>query len=159
MMEKLTTLDRAIRLQKVELFADLDTDLLALIASIAEQIELPEGDTLVAQDADQDALYVLLEGRIEMMRDGATMFSVGPDETVGNWALFDRQPSLAAVRAAVACSLLKIDREDFFDLLADHSEMNRELFQALFRRMRSVLSKGLNSTKIRRTNASPAGEG
>jgi CRP-like cAMP-binding protein len=156
-MEKLTTLDRAIRLQKVELFSDLDTDLLALLASIAQQIEVPEGETLVAQDAEQDSLYVVLEGRIEMARDGAPMFSVGPDETVGNWALFDRQPSLAAARAVESSCLLKIDREDFFDLLADHSEMNRELFQALFRRMRSVLAKGLDTAGIRTTGDSPAG--
>jgi len=144
-MEALTTLDRAIRLQKVELFSDLDTELLALVASIAEQIEANEGVALVEQGGRLDALYVVLSGRIEMRRSGAIVFTVGPDETIGNWALFDRGPSVVTAVAAQDSWLLKIDREDFFDLLADHAEVSRELFQALFKRVRSLLAAGLGA--------------
>ena len=145
-MEKLTILDRAIRLQKVELFSDLETELLALIASIAKQIEVEPGYVLVEHDRVLDALYVVLEGRIEMQRGGRTLFTVGQDETIGNWALFDRQPSVVRAVAAESASLLRIDREDFYDLLADHSEMTRELFFALFKRVRSLLAAGLGAT-------------
>jgi CRP-like cAMP-binding protein len=141
-MEQLTTLDRAIRLQKVDLFADLQTEPLALVASIAKQIEMPAGHTLVSQDSPIDALYVVLEGKIEMRRGGDVMFTVGSGETIGNWALFDRQQSVVTAIAAEPTELLKIDREDFYDLLAE-SEMTRELFQALFKRVRSLLSAGL----------------
>jgi len=100
----------------------------------------------------QGVLQRLLRERVPI-RDLETIL-----ETVGNWALFDRQPSLAAVRAVEDSSALKIDRENFFDLLADHSEINRELFQALFRRMRAVLAKGLDTAAIRRADVPPAGD-
>ena len=145
-MEKLTILDRAIRLQKVELFSDLETELLAQIASIARQVEVAAGHTLVEPDRVLDALYVVLAGRIEMLRGGRSLFTVGPDETIGNWALFDRQPSVVRAVAAEPTWLLRIDREDFYDLLADHSEMTRELFFALFKRVRSLLAAGLGTT-------------
>jgi CRP-like cAMP-binding protein len=145
-MEKLTILDRAIRLQKVELFSDLETELLALIASIAKQNQVEAGQTLVERDHVLDALYVVLEGRIDMERGGRTLFTVGPDETIGNWALFDRQPSVVRAVAAEPTWLLRIDREDFYDMLADHSEMTRELFFALFKRVRSLLAAGLGSS-------------
>lgn len=145
-MEELTILDRAIRLQKVELFSDLETELLALIASIARQEHAAAGQVLVEHDHVLGSLYVVLEGCIDMQRGGRTLFTVGPDETIGNWALFDRQPSVVRAVAAEPTWLLRIDREDFYDLLADHSEMTRELFHALFKRVRSLLASGLGSS-------------
>jgi CRP-like cAMP-binding protein len=141
----LTTLERAIRLQKVDLFTDLETDLLALVASIAEVVEIDKDSILFEESRPLSALYVLLEGKIEMGRGGQTMFTVGPDETIGNWALFDNQPSVVTATAVEDSRLLKIEREDFFDLLADHSEITRNLFQALFQRVRSLLTKGLDT--------------
>ena len=62
-METLTTLERAIRLQKVELFSDLRTDELALVASIASQVRQQSGDVLFRENAPSDALFVVLAGR------------------------------------------------------------------------------------------------
>ncbi len=153
-MENLTTLERAIRLQKVDLFNDLETDLLALLASIAQQIEVGKGETLFEEKSPPRSLYVVLSGRMEMERGGQTIFHVGTDETIGNWALFDDQPSVVTARAADETWLLRIDREDFYDLLSDHTEITRKLFQALFKRVRNLLTSGLGSD----LNASPPAE-
>lgn len=147
-MEKLTTLERAIRLQKVELFSDLETSMLALLASIASQVEVEKGTVLVEQNRPLNMLYVVLDGTIEMSRGGRTMFHVGAGETIGNWALFDEQPSVVTATALDDSSLLRIDREDFYDLLADHSDVTREMFQALFKRVRSLLTKGLSTSPL-----------
>ena len=72
-METLTTLERAIRLQKVDLFSDLETDLLALVASIANQLETKKGETLFEENRPIPALYVVLAGRMEMSRGGQVM--------------------------------------------------------------------------------------
>jgi len=142
-MESLTTLERAIRLQKVELFSELETEQLALLASIAQPVSLGAGDKLVEQNSSQTALYIVLNGGIEVRRDGNLMLTAVRDETIGNWAFFDEQPSVVEAVAAEDSDLLKIEREDFFDLLADHREITRGLFQALFHRLRTLLSAGL----------------
>jgi CRP/FNR family cyclic AMP-dependent transcriptional regulator len=142
-MEELTTLERAIRLQRVDLFSDLETEMLALIASIARQIEVKQGEKLVEEGGPISALYTVLEGKIEMRRGASVIYSISSNETLGNWALFDRKPSVVSAIAATDTSLLAIDREEFFELLADHSEVTRELFQALFKRVRSLLSPGI----------------
>ena len=86
---------------------------------------------------------MILSGSIQMQRDGKALFTVGEGDTIGNWALFDRQPSVVTATAIEPTWLLKIDRDAFYDLLADHSEMRRELFFALFKRVRSLLSSGI----------------
>ena len=142
-MENLTTLEKAIRLQKVELFSDMDTDLLALAASIASQIQFAAGTVLFKENGPAEALYVVLEGRIRLTRGSREIFAVGPGETLGNWALFDDQPGVATATCSEETSLLKIEREDFYDLLADHAEMTQKMFKALVKRVRSLLSLGL----------------
>ena len=142
-MEALTTLDRAIRLQKVDLFSELETDELALVASIAAQIEVEQGEVLFKENTPSNALYVVLAGRIELSRGGQPMFTIGPDETVGNWAFFDQQPSVSTATASENSCLLRIEAQDFFDLLADNTDMTPSMFQALFKRVRSLLVRGL----------------
>ena len=144
-METLTVLERAIRLQKVDLFSDLETDLLALLASVTHQVSVRQGHTLFAEKSPLRALYVVLGGRMEMYRGEQAIFTVGTDETIGNWALFDDQPSVVTARAAEDTWLLRIDREDFFDLLSDHTEITRKLFQALLKRVRTLLTTGLGT--------------
>jgi len=142
-MENLTTLDKAIRLQKVDLFTDMETDVLALAASIAAQVNLRPGSVLFKENSSADALYVVLQGRIRLTRGNREIFSIGPGETLGNWALFDEEPSLATATCAEDTWLLKIGREDFFELLADHAEMTQKMFKALVKRMRLLIRPGL----------------
>jgi CRP-like cAMP-binding protein len=143
-METLTTLDRAIRLQKVELFSDMETDALALAGSIAAQIQCVPGTVLFKEGSSSHCLYVVLEGRIRLTLGSREIFSVGPGETLGNWALFDDQPSVATATCVEPTAVLKIERDDFFDLLADHAEMTQKMFKALVKRVRTLLSLGLN---------------
>lgn len=143
-MEKLTTLDKAIRLQKVELFTDMETDALALAASIANQVQCTPGTVLFKENGPADALYVVLDGRVRLTRGPREIFSVGPGETLGNWALFDDQPSVATATCVEDTGLLRIEREDFFDLLADHADMTQRMFKALVKRVRSLLALGLS---------------
>ena len=144
-MESLTTLDKAIRLQKVELFGDMETDGLALVASIASQVPCAKDTVLFKENAPSEALYVVLSGGVRLTRAGREVFSIGPGETLGNWALFDDQPNVATATCAEDSWLLRIEREDFFDLLADHAEMTQRMFKALVKRVRSLLALGLGA--------------
>ena len=83
-----------------------------------------------------------------MSRGGQAVFAVGEDDTVGNWAFFDDQPSVVTATAVEDSWLLKIEGQDFFDLLEDHGEMTPSMFRALFKRVRGLLVGGLgaNST-------------
>lgn len=155
-METLTTLDKAIRLQRVELFSDMETDALALAGSIAVQIQCPPETIIFKEGGSSDALYIVLEGRIRLTRGDREIFSVGPGETLGNWALFDDQPTMATATCVEDTSVLKIEREDFFDLLADHADMTQKMFKALVKRVRSLLSLGLNQNPAGSQAAQPA---
>lgn len=136
----LSTIERVLTLQRNEIFAETSTEGLAHMAAIAEEVEFQPNDSLFEEGAIPDACYLLLAGQVELTRGGRTELTVGSGEDIGVWALFDGEPRVFAARATENTHALKINRDDFFDLLADHTDIIQALFRTLVGRIRQVLS-------------------
>jgi AAA family ATP:ADP antiporter len=134
----MTLLDRAVALRGVDAFRGVTTDQLALIAAIAHERVLPEGSLLFDEGAPPDSLFVVLDGSVALTRQGAPMGTVGGGEALGTWSLLDDEPRSARAIAAAPVRVLAIDREDFFDVLAEHSEISRSLMRDLVGRLRTL---------------------
>jgi CRP-like cAMP-binding protein len=57
-------------LRNAEIFSGLDTAALELLASVAQQREIEAGGFLYKQGDPRQATYVIVEGRIELVREG-----------------------------------------------------------------------------------------
>jgi CRP-like cAMP-binding protein len=99
---------------------------------------LPEGSLLFDEGAPPDSLFVVLDGSVALSRQGAPMGTVGGGEALGTWSLLDDEPRSARAVAAAPVRVLAIDREDFFDVLAEHSEISRSLMRDLVGRLRTL---------------------
>lgn len=141
----LTTIERVLALQKSPIFAEIPTDGLAHLASIAEEVEFRAGDTLFEEGGVPDACYLVLAGSVELRRGGAAALTVGAGEDLGVWALLDGEPHVYAARALENAHALRITQEEFYDLLADHTEIIQTLFRTLVRRIRGVLAERVAS--------------
>jgi len=136
----LTTIERVLALQKNPIFAEIPTDGLAHLAAIADEVEFQEKAAVFEEGAIPDACYLVLAGSVELSRSGTAALTVGEGEDIGVWALFDGEPHLYAARALANTHALRISQEDFYDLLADHTDITQTLFRTLVRRIRSVLA-------------------
>lgn len=68
-------------------------------------------------------------------------------DAFGTWALFDDSPRVVTATALIETRLLRIGRDDFVDLLADHVQMTQAILKTLVVRMRSLVDRvGLNQT-------------
>lgn len=135
----LTVIEKVIFLQNVDVFKDVPTEDLAYLAAIAEEINFKKGDTVFTTGEPADALYLVLEGKIELHRDGNKIMVADEKEAFGTWALFDEAPRVADASAIGDCHLLRIDREDFFDLLADHIQITQSVFKTVVQRLRTLM--------------------
>src|SRR5262245_56422721 len=92
----------------VALFRDLPLSEQALIAGAVERVELePEQFRFRAGDAG-DALYIVTQGSLRVMRSGSVLGIVGTGEVAGELAVVDKKPRSADVIAHGAASLLKL---------------------------------------------------
>ncbi len=137
----LPVIEKFIFLQNVDVFSDVSTEQLAYLAAIVEEVSLPRGETIYKEQDPSDALYLVLEGRVRLHRDGAEITVAGPKEAFGTWSLFDDEPRVAAATTLEDTKLLRIDREDFIDLLSDHVQITQEVLKALAKRLRSLIGR------------------
>jgi CRP-like cAMP-binding protein len=135
----LTPIDKVLCLQSVDVFKHATTEMLAYIGSIAREGTASRGAVVFSEDDVSDAMYVLVEGRVQLYRGGEEVVTVGKGQSFGTWALFDKQPRLLTARAPEDVRFLKIRSEDFYDLLSDHDEITPVIFRAVIERVNTLI--------------------
>lgn len=131
--------EKVIALENVKLLSALSPDQLARIASIASDVAAIPGQVILSPDQPADAMFVILDGAVELSKDGHRLEVAGPDQVLGSWALFDDQPNPLTATSLEYSKLLRISRLDFLDLLADNSEMTTAIVSTMARRFRQLL--------------------
>lgn len=137
----LSVVEKVIFLQNVDVLAEIPTEQLSHLAAIAEEISVTAGDAVYESGEPSDALYVVLEGKVRLHRDGEDITVAEKNDAFGTWALFDQTPRVATASAVDETRLLRIDREDFIDLLADHVQIIQGVLKTLVGRLRDLLDR------------------
>jgi ATP:ADP antiporter, AAA family len=132
-------IEKIFLLQRVDLLRGARGAHLALLATIAEEIEVPAGHVIIAAGEPTAAMYVVTRGSVTLRGVGEHM-ELGAEDAFGTWALIDEEPSPIEAVASEPTRLLRIARLDLHDLLADHSELALALLQGLARRMRNLVA-------------------
>ena len=104
----------------VPLFASASKQELGEIASIADEIDLPEGKVLIKEGDTGREFFVLIEGTAEVARGGKKVASIGPGDFFGEIALISRTPRNATITTTSPVRALVITDRAFRQLL-DHS--------------------------------------
>jgi CRP-like cAMP-binding protein len=137
----LTTIEKVIFLQNVDVFSEVPTEQLAFLAAIAEEISVLQNDVIYKEDDRSDALFLVLDGSVRLDREGREITTAGSKEAFGTWALFDDEPRVATATAVTDTRLLRIDHEDFYELLADNVEVTRGVLKTMVSRLRSLVGR------------------
>jgi CRP-like cAMP-binding protein len=140
-MAELNIIEKVIALEAVDLLKNLNPEQLSRIASIAKEVTLTRGKVVIAPDKAPDALFVILEGSVSMSRDGIELHTAREHEVLGAWALFDPEPMSVTATTTEDTHLLRIGRDDFYDLLADNSEITASIFSMLVKRFRQLVER------------------
>lgn len=134
-----STVRKLFALEGVEIFAQSDVDDLAAVAAVAKEQRVARGARIYAEGDPGDALYVIVEGRVEARRDGEVVLTMKEKESFGETSLFDGAPRINEVVATTDVQLLVIDRRDFLDLLGDRPELLAGMFRVLSRQLKSMV--------------------
>ncbi len=136
----LTTVEKVIFLQDLDIFENTSTEDLAHLATITHEIELKPGLVIFNEGDFPDALYMIISGKVRLTREDEEVLLAGSKDFFGTWALFDDEPRVATATVLEECHLLKIGKEDFFDLLADHANITQSVMKTLVKKMRSLMN-------------------
>lgn len=132
----LATVEKIIRLKSVDLFAETSEEVLAEVAAILAEVEIPAGQTFLQKGDVGSSLYIIVEGQVSVFEGERKLADLGENDIFGELALLDPAPRSAAVTAVSDTRLFRLDQEPFNELLEDHSEIGRKMLQILARRLR-----------------------
>jgi PPM family protein phosphatase len=110
-------------LAKMQLFSRLTERELLRVMQAAEIKEYAQGDIIMREGDKGDELFIVLSGKVAVVRGEATLAHLGPGEHVGEMALIRAVPRSASVIAEVVTEMVKIKRSDFFEILRREHEL------------------------------------
>ncbi|MCP4583603.1 MAG: cyclic nucleotide-binding domain-containing protein [candidate division Zixibacteria bacterium] len=137
----LTTVEKVIFLQDIDILSFTSTEDLARIAAVTDEIKL-EPDQILFKESDiSDALYIVIEGKVRLEKEEQLVMLASVKDAFGTWALFDSEPRVVTATAAESSRLLRIDREDFIDLLADHVQITQSILKTMVTKLRGLMAR------------------
>ena len=123
-------------LREVALFAGCSKRELGEIARIADEIDFPEGKTLITQGEPGKQCFVVIEGSVEVVKDGAKLPELrGGSEIFGEIALLSGGPSTATVTTTSPVRALVIGPQQFQALLERWPSIQRRVLHAMSERL------------------------
>jgi CRP-like cAMP-binding protein len=135
----LTTVEKVIFLQDIDFFEFTQTEDLAYLAAITQEVRVKAGIIIYKEGETSDSMYLVIDGRVRLHRGGSEIMVAQSKDIFGTWALFDDEPRVATATTLDDTSLLRISREDFLDLLSDHTNITETVFKALVKKIRSLI--------------------
>lgn len=137
----LSTVEKVLFLKQIELFRRIPGDELARIARITREVTFGTGETLIMEGDIGDAAYLIVEGEIRVQKSGKDVATLSKNQTVGEMAILDSEPRSATVIVTEPVRALKIEREDFYDILNERNDIAQGIIKVLTWRLRKELDK------------------
>lgn len=119
------------RLARVPLFAALPKEPRRVIAELATRVEAPAGEVLTRQGEEGREFIILLDGEVEVTRDGELIATLGPGSHFGEIALIAHGPRTATVTATTPVTVETIGRSGFSLALAEVPGLSDALLSAM----------------------------
>ncbi len=139
-------------LGSTELFRGLDRKTLSSLASELERVFLPGGKRLIRQGEPNDSLYILLNGRLRIIRkrlDGQIekLAEIGSGDCVGEMGVLSEDIRSASVYAIRDSNLIKLSKSAYNRFKQKYPAILEQINQVLIRRLKSDrgASRGVSS--------------
>jgi CRP-like cAMP-binding protein len=120
---------------KAPLFTGLSKTELAKVASIADEIDLPQGKVLMRQGERGREFFVLLEGEAEVRRNNRKLATRHAGEFFGEIALVSDRPRVATVTATTPLRALVIRDTEFRSLISRTPQIALKVLEAFADRL------------------------
>jgi CRP/FNR family cyclic AMP-dependent transcriptional regulator len=122
-------------LKRVPLFEHCSRRDLERIASIADEIDLPEGKELTREGRPGREFFVLIEGEADVRKGNRRINRMGPGDFFGEIALVTDRPRTATVVASAPVRALVVTARNFKRLLEQQPEIQGKVLSAVVARL------------------------
>jgi CRP/FNR family transcriptional regulator, cyclic AMP receptor protein len=127
-------------IKRVPLFSKLSKGMLKEVASIADEIDLPEGKKLTREGERGREFFVLIDGQAEVRKGERRVNTLGPGDFLGEISLITKVPRTATVTTSGPTRVLVITDRAFAQLLHESPEISQGVLEAVGERLAHELT-------------------
>ena len=131
-------------LKQIPMFREVEMAKLKLMALASERLTYGPGEAMFHEGDVPDAVYVILAGAVEVLRNGPTgvvrIALLEAGALVGELAVICDSRRSATIAAVSDVSALKIEKTTFLDLLAHSSQLSMAVTRELAHRLEGMLA-------------------
>jgi CRP/FNR family transcriptional regulator, cyclic AMP receptor protein len=138
-------------LARAPLFENLSKDELRQLASVTEDLEVKPGKVLCREGEVAREFFVIIDGEVEVTRDGDRLRTLSDGDFFGEIALIEDIPRTATVTATAPLRFFVLTRQSFWSMIERMPDVERKVLRALAKR---VLDAGTDPTLGRPAPAS-----
>jgi CRP-like cAMP-binding protein len=131
--------DRHALLASLPLFSGMDSEHIELLSATAAEVPFPSGHVIAHQGEIGTGFFVVVEGRVRVIRDGTVVARLGPGEFFGELSVLDGLPRVAQVIADEPTRCLALASWDVERVLLDNPSVALAVIRGLARRLRETL--------------------
>ncbi len=131
MAKKTSETQLADQLQRVPLFAHTSAKQRRTLAKLGKQLTWREGSTPITEGTSGAAFFLILEGRVQVVRNGKTVAHLEDGDFVGEIALLKNEPRNATVNAVAETHVFAFGRPALAAALKAEPGMAISLLKAM----------------------------
>jgi len=127
----LTVLEKVDLLRQTPLFQALPTQSLVRVAAIAYELSWAPQQVVYQENSPAESIFFLLEGEVELLRGGKSFVRRGHHQVLGSLAALASGNHSESAVVTQPARALRMDREEFFDAMAEDFRVARGIVKAL----------------------------
>lgn len=128
-------------LKQVPLFEGLTEEEITEVALAAQEREFPKGAFIVTQGSPGLGFYLLVDGKVQVLRNRKAVAELGPGGFFGEMSLLDEAPRSASIVALEPAKCLVLGSWDFRLLLKKKPEIGIKMLEVMSKRLRETNEK------------------
>ena len=125
-------------IKSVPLFATCDNRELERLGMLVDEVSLPAGRVLFNQGDSASELFIVVEGKVRVDRNGANIATRGPGEFFGEMALVSEGTRMATATCETDCRFFVLGHREFHSLMDEFPTMKMRVLETLAERVRSL---------------------
>lgn len=129
-------IEKVLLLKNSTIFQHCKESDLIEIASICHETSFDKGTVIFHKGDRGNCVYFIYSGKVSIHDGEHELALLTENELFGELSLLDSEARSASATTATDCVLLKIDQEDFYDVVATNTDILKGIMKTLCKRLR-----------------------
>ena len=126
--------------------AELNEGQAAILGALMTTRHLQDGEFLLSEGTADDALHVLLDGKLEVVKsaggdDEASLAVLRGGDLAGELSFIDGEPHTVGLRALTDSHVLSLQRTDFEGIVTEHPDLAYLVMRAVTRSVHKIVHR------------------